>query len=290
MGPNRLGILYAILAYSSWGLFPIYWKFLEQVPAIEILSHRMMWSGILLLGIAVLQKRGQILGKLLTHPSQWLPLFVSASILAGNWGLYIYGVNSDRVIETSLGYFINPLVNVVLGVVVLRERLHWGQWIAVFLATCGVSYSMFAVGQVPWIALGLAFSFAIYGLLRKIIVVQPLLGLTVETCLMTPVAMAYLLAHNNNQFGQSAPITLLLIGCGVVTSFPLFCFNSAAQHLQLSTLGFFQYIAPSFQLLLGVWVYHEPFTSSNMIVFSLIWSALALYSAVSLISSQRHQN
>jgi EamA domain-containing membrane protein RarD len=175
--------------------------------------------------------------------------------LAFNWGLYIYGVNSDRVIETSLEYFINPLVNVFPGTIVLRERLHWGQWVAVILAGIGVSYSVFSVGQIPWIALGLAFSFGFYGLSRKLIPVSPSLGLTVETCLLTPVALIYLAWQDSQQFGQSAFATLLLIGCGIVTSVPLFCFSSAAQILRLSTMGFFQYIAPSLQLTLGVWLY-----------------------------------
>jgi chloramphenicol-sensitive protein RarD len=283
MNSQRLGILYAVLAYGIWGLFPIYWKFLGSIPALEILSHRVIWSSILLLGVLFSYKRGQELIKLLLKPRQFLPLLASASFLAFNWGLYIYGVNSDRIVETSLGYFINPLVSVLLGVVILHERLQWGQWLAVCLATIGVSYSILAAGQVPWIALGLAFSFAIYGLLRKVIIVKPLLGLTVETCLLTPVALIYLASsHNSNHFGQNSLITLLLIGCGVVTSVPLFCFNSAVQLLRLSTIGFFQYIAPSLQLIIGIWLYHEPFTKNHVIVFGFIWSALALYSAVSL--------
>jgi chloramphenicol-sensitive protein RarD len=285
MNSQRLGILYAVLAYGIWGLFPIYWKFLGSIPALEILSHRVIWSSILLLGVLLSYKRGQELIKLFLKLRQSLPLLASASILAFNWGLYIYGVNSDRIVETSLGYFINPLVSVLLGVAILHERLQWGQWLAVFLATIGVSYSILAVGQVPWIALGLAFSFGIYGFLRKIIIVKPLLGLAVETCLLTPVAIAYLaLWHNNNHFGQNALITLLLIGCGVVTSLPLFCFNSAVQLLRLSTIGFFQYIAPSLQLIIGIWLYHEPFTRNNAIVFGFIWTALALYSGVSLVN------
>jgi chloramphenicol-sensitive protein RarD len=283
MNPQRSGIFYAILAYGTWGLFPVYWKFLETVPALEILSHRMMWSALLLLGILSLQNRWKDLIKLLSQPKRSLPLLASASILAGNWGLYIYGVNSDRIIEASLGYFINPLVSVLLGVIVLHERLLWGQWGAVCLATLGVGYSVLAVGQVPWIALGLAFSFAIYGLLRKVIFVEPLLGLAVETCFLAPIATIYLWLDNGDRFGQSTSITLLLIGCGIVTSFPLFCFNSATQHLRLSTMGFIQYISPSLQLVLGIWLYHEPFTQANFIVFSLIWMALALYSGSSLI-------
>lgn len=285
MSSQRLGIIYALLAYGIWGLFPIYWKLLDSIPALEILSHRVIWSTILLLGVVSSYNHWQEFIKLLLKPKQSLPLLASASVLAFNWGLYIYGVNSDRIVETSLGYFINPLVNVLLGVIILRERLQLGQWVAVILATVGVGYSILAVGQVPWIALGLAFSFGIYGLLRKVIVVKPILGLTVETCLLTPVAIAYLTWHNDNHFGQNELITLLLIGCGIVTSFPLFCFNSAVQSLRLSTMGFFQYIAPSLQLLIGVWLYHEPFTKNNIIVFGFIWTALALYSGISLINN-----
>jgi chloramphenicol-sensitive protein RarD len=286
MNSHRQGILYAVLAYGIWGLFPVYWKFLSSVPALEILSHRVIWSSILLLVVLFRSNTWQELVKLLSNPRQLLPLLASASILAFNWGLYIYGVNSDRIIETSLGYFINPLISVLLGVIILRERLQWVEWMAFFLATVGVSYSIFAVGQVPWIALGLAFSFGTYGLLRKIIIVKPLLGLTVETCLLAPVAIAYLALHNDNHFGQNGTITIFLIGCGVVTSFPLFCFNSAVQQLRLSTMGFFQYIAPSLQLIIGIWLYHEPFTSNNAIVFGFIWTALALYSGISLVNRQ----
>ena len=286
MNSHRLGISYAVLAYGIWGLFPLYWKLLGSISALEILSHRVLWSSILLLGVLFCYQRGQDLGKLLLKPKQFLPLLASASILAFNWGLYIYGVNSERIVETSLGYFINPLVSVLLGVIILRERLHWGQWLAFFLATLGVSYSIFAVGQVPWIALGLAFSFGTYGLLRKVIIVAPLLGLTVETCLLAPVAIVFLVLPHNNHFGEDSSITLLLIGCGIVTSVPLFCFNSAVQLLPLSTMGFLQYIAPSLQLIIGVWLYREPFTINNAIVFGLIWAALAIYSAVSLIYRQ----
>jgi chloramphenicol-sensitive protein RarD len=182
---DRLGISYAICAYVTWGLFPIYWKFLIAVSPLEILSHRVIWSAILLLAIVLCQKYWREFSAICRQPSRLLPLLASATILAFNWGLYIYGVNSDRVVETSLGYFINPLVSVLLGVVLLGERLRWGQWLAVFLAALGVGYSILAVGRVPWIALGLAFSFGIYGLLRKVVIVKPVLGLAVETYLLS---------------------------------------------------------------------------------------------------------
>ena len=199
----------------------------------------MLWSGILLLLVLAARKQLWEFKKIIASP-QCLPLLGTATILAGNWGLYIYAVNSDRIVETSLGYYINPLVSVLLGVIFLRERLHWVQWLAVAIATFGVAYSVIAVGQTPWIALALAVSFAFYGLLRKIIPVQPLAGLTTETCLLAPVAIAYiayLSTQNTNHFGQNPSLSLLFIGCGVVTSLPLFCFNTAAQRLRLSTLG-----------------------------------------------------
>lgn len=250
----------------------------------------MVWSGVLLVIVLGLGQRFQDFRKLFAVPQQWLPLLGTATLLSVNWGLYIYGVNSDRVIETSLGYFINPLVNVLLGVLILRERLKWGQWLAVGLAIVGVGYSVLSVGQVPWLALTLAFSFGFYGLFRKMIQVEPVVGLAVETCLMIPIALlylAYLSVHNTNHFSQSLSLSLLFVGCGVVTSFPLFCFITAAQRLKLSTMGFFQYIAPSIQLVLGIWLYHEPFTMTYRVTFGFIWLALFVYSSTSYFNGRK---
>lgn len=287
--PNRLGMLYATLAYGSWGLVPLYWKHFGTVPALEILGHRMVWSSLLLLMALAVQKNLPELKKLLVSPRRWLPLLLTSSILSLNWGLYIYGVGTGRIVETSLGYFITPLVNVLLGVVILKERLSWGQSSAVFLATLGVLNSVVALGQVPWLGLTLAVSFGSYGLLRKLIPVSPLVGLTMETCLLSPVAIAYLTFLNTrhaSHFGQSATLTLLFVGAGVITSLPLLWFNNAAQRLKLSTLGFFQYLAPSLQLGLGVLIYHEPFTQAHLVTFGLIWAALALYSVTSMLQNK----
>lgn len=282
------GALYALLAYGSWGLLPIYWKLFGTVPAVEVLSHRIVWSAVLLIGVLCLQGR-QTEFRQLWQPQRVGALLLTASLLAFNWGLYIYGVNTNRVVETSLGYFINPLVNVLFGFLFLKERLHLGQRVAVLLAGLGVSYFVWQFGTVPWIALGLAFSFALYGLLRKVVPAAPLTGLAVETALVTPVALAILgygAITQTGHWGESGQLNGLFVGCGVITSLPLLWFNNAAKRLRLSTLGFFQYAAPSLQLLLGVFLYQEPFTPTHSITFGLIWIALLLYS---ITSWRRHK-
>ncbi|MEO0824310.1 MAG: EamA family transporter RarD [Cyanobacteria bacterium J06635_15] len=283
--PFNSGWIYAMLAYSSWGLLPIYWKFFQQISAVEVLTQRIIWSMMFLSGLLLIQGRRTELAELRQRPRQILGLLLTASLLTFNWGLYIYGVNTDRVIETSLGYFINPLVTVLLGFVFLKERLRWGQRIAVGLAVIGVAYFVWQFGAVPWIGLGLAFSFAFYGLLRKLVQVSPMVGLAVETGLITPIAIA-LVGHwaiqGTGHLGIDWRLTLLFIGAGVVTSMPLLWFNNAAKRLQLSTLGFFQYMAPSIQLVLGVFLYREPFTIIHAVTFGFIWTALLLYSTTSL--------
>jgi chloramphenicol-sensitive protein RarD len=286
--PILTGPAYAVLAYTAWGLLPIYWKFFVQVPAVEVLSHRILWSALFLVGVLWAQHR-QAEFRQLWRPQYLRGLLLTALLLAFNWGLYIYGVNSDQVVETSLGYFINPLVSVLLGFLFLKERLNRPQQMAVVLATIGVGYFIWQFGSIPWIALALALSFAFYGLLRKILAVAPMAGLAMETLLITPVAiglLAYLANTNNEHWSLNWELNALFIGCGIVTSFPLLWFNNAAKRLRLSTLGFFQYLAPSLQLALGVFLYHEPFTATHLVTFSLIWTALLIYS-VSALRAQR---
>lgn len=260
-----------------------------QIPAVEILSHRIIWSMVFLTGLLFLQQRSSEFKQLFQHPIRLGILLTTASLLTFNWGLYIYGVNTDQVIETSLGYFINPLVNVILGLVFLKERLNLGQTLAVLLASAGVANFVWQLGQVPWIALGLAFSFAFYGLLRKIAAVAPMTGVVVETLLMAPLALilvGYWAATQAGHMGVAWFPTLLLIGSGLTTSLPLLWFNNAAKRLRLSTLGFFQYLAPSLQLILGIFLYHEPFTPTHAITFSCIWLALIIYSITSLVTQR----
>jgi chloramphenicol-sensitive protein RarD len=283
----QTGPLYAILAYGAWGVLPVYWKFFGNVPAVEVLSHRMIWSAVFLCGILLAQRRLPDLVALLKSPQQVKVLLLTATLLSCNWGLYIYGVNSDRVVETSLGYYINPLVTVLLGFVFLKERLHRGQQMAVLLATVGVGYFIWELGTVPWIGLGLAITFAFYGLLRKVVQAGPLVGLAVETLLITPVVLlfvSYLAMNGTSHFGETPLKTVLFMGAGVATSMPLLWFNNAAKRLRLSTLGFFQYLAPSIALVLGVFLYGEPFTPAHIVTFGCIWAALAIYSVTSLHS------
>lgn len=279
------GALYAVLAYTTWGLLPLYWKAFGSTPAVEVLCHRMVWSGLFLVGLLVLQHRQAELSKLLRQPKNLRFLLITALLLSFNWGIYIYGVNTDRVVETSLGYFINPLVSVLLGFVFLKERFNRGQQIAVLLAVCGVANFIWNFGAVPWIALALALSFAFYGLLRKIVPVAPMVGLAVETLLITPIALGlitYWGETGTGHFGITPTLTLLFVGAGITTSLPLLWFNNAAKQLRLSTLGFFQYTAPSIQLFLGIFIFHEPFTLVHAITFGLIWTALLIYSTTSL--------
>lgn len=285
---QALGPIYAVLAYGAWGLFPLYWKQFGTIPPWEIISHRMIWSLVLLVGLLGLGKRWGAFCQALVDWRRSGLLLLSALLLAANWGLYIFGVNSDRVVETSLGYFINPLVTVLLGAIFYQERFRRAQVVAIALAATGVGLFVVQFGQVPWIALGVAFSFAFYGLLRKGIAIAPLVGLAIETLLLAPLALIYvgqLQASGAGNFLNSPSLTLLFIGSGIATALPLLWFNNAAKRLRLSTLGLFQYLAPSLQLLIGVWVYGEPFTRAHGITFGLIWTALLIYGISARIQS-----
>jgi chloramphenicol-sensitive protein RarD len=289
-GPALTGFLYALLAYASWGLLPLYWKPFGSVSPLEIVSHRVIWSLILLAMFVVMFRQMDEMRAVLRNGKRMAVLVLTASLLSVNWALFIYGVVSGQVVQTSLGYFLNPLVSILLAFVFLKERFNLVQMVAVFLAACGVAHFGWHLGQLPWLALGLAFTFGLYGLLRKIVAVTPLIGLLVETALMAPVALAMiwvLSSQGRAGFGSSAGLTLLFLGAGVVTTLPLLWFNSAAKLLRLSTMGFLQYLAPTLQLLVGVIVFKEPFTSRETISFVLIWTAIAVY-LYSLLRSRQY--
>lgn len=280
--PKPLGVIYALLAYASWGLLPLYWKQLQAIGPVEILCHRIIWSLVFLGAIVLWQRQIGSLRAVVTQPKRMGTLFATALILSLNWGTFIYAINSNQVVQSGLGYYINPLVNVLVGCAFLREPLTRWQGVAVALATLGVVNFIIQLGIVPWLSLILAFSFASYGLIRKLTPVAPIPGLVVETALITPLALAmlaYLAQDTPPGFGQTPLLTGLLMGAGIVTAMPLIWFNHAAQQLPFSTLGFLQYIGPSLQLALGVLVYGEPFTMAHGVTFGLIWTGLAIYSS-----------
>ena len=283
----RTGILSAALAFLCWGLFPLYFRAISEVPPLQIMVHRVLWS-LLFLGI-ILSVRGQWkwLLQLRGQPRVIGNFFLSALLLSGNWLLYIWAVNNGHVIEASLGYFINPLVNVMLGYLVLKERLRPMQWSAIGLAAVGVMWLTWQAGHMPWIALLLAASFGAYGLMRKTAALGALEGLSFETMILFPFAVAYLVwvtLQGDNAFMNTASDTTrwLLVAAGPITAIPLLLFASGARKIPLSVLGLLQYIGPSIQLSLGVFLFKEAFTSARVVGFVLIWSALALYAAEGL--------
>ncbi|MBM7844877.1 EamA family transporter RarD [Herpetosiphon giganteus] len=283
----KRGILYAAGAYACWGFFPLYWKMLSSVPALEILAHRMAWS-LIFVGFLVLIRgqMGQFL-QVLRNRRTVLIYATSAFLLGINWYVYIWAVNANHVVESSLGYFINPLVNVGLGMLFLGERVRRWQGIAIGLATIGVIYLSVALGVLPWIALALAFTFGFYGLIRKTAALDSLQGLALETVVFFGPAAGYLLwleTQGKAAFGhQSWTVTLLLAGAGIVTAIPLLLFAAGARQIPMTTLGLLQYINPTMQFSLGVLLYHEPISGAKLIGFAIIWIALALYSLESYL-------
>ncbi len=276
------GVVYAGSAFLIWGLSPIYWKALAAVPAFEILMHRMIWSFLFLTPLVLLQGRRHEFARAIGTRST-LALLVATTLLVGcNWFLFIWAINGGHILQTSLGYYINPLVNVLLGVTFLRERLRGLQLAALGLAFTGVLYLTVSYGQFPWVSLALAFSFGFYALIRKVAPVSPLVGLAVETLLLSVPALAYLLYLDRVGAGAflraGVATSLLLAGAALVTGLPLLLFTHGTKRLHLTTIGFLQYIAPSGTFLLAILVYNEPLHAPQLMTFVLIWSALALYS------------
>ena len=276
----KKGILYGIGAYLAWGFFPIYWKFLHHVPAIQLIGHRIIWSCLLLLLVIALTKQWDEFRK--TFNLKVLRIYTIAAVLIGiNWLVYVWAVNSNFIVETSLGYFINPLLSVLMGVIFLKERLRLAQWIPVVLAAIGVTYLTFIYGRLPYIALTLAFSFGLYGLVKKLSPLGSLYGLTIETAILFVPALIYLIAMEANSTAAflhtGISSDLLMIGAGVVTTIPLLMFASAAKSIPLWVVGLLQYIAPTIQFLLGVFLYKEPFSQHQLIGFGIVWAALIFF-------------
>ena len=278
------GILAAGTAFTLWGVFPLYLRLLKQVPSLEILSHRVLWSVVLLMGLLAIRGQWDWLASVRARPRIVLTFVASALMVATNWVVYIWSVNHDHIIDASLGYFITPLFNVLFGIG-LGERLRLTQWLAVALAACGVVWLTVSAGQLPWIGLVIAVTFSLYGLLRKTAALGALEGLSIETLVLLPAASLFLLLPNagsSHAFGNDVTLTLLLISAGPVTAIPLLMFAYGARRIPLSLMGLLQYIGPSIQLLIGVWLFNEPFGEDNLAGFALIWLGLLIYSGDSL--------
>ena len=289
---DRRGLLAAATAFTIWGVFPAYWHLLKAVPSMQIMAHRVVWSAVLVVGWLLWRQGWDWWRTIAARPRMLAALALSGAVIAFNWGLYIWAVNAGHVVETSLGYFINPLVTVALGVVVLRERLRRPQWIAVACAAAGVAWLTWSAGSPPWIALGLAGSFALYGLVRKLVPVDAVAGLGVESLFMFLPALAYVLwaeAGHGGGFigGWSLGTQLLLVFSGVVSAVPLVAFAYGVRRIPLSLVGLLQYIGPTLQLLLGVWFFREPFTAVHALGFGAIWLGPAIFAGEGLWRGRR---
>lgn len=276
------GILYAALAYVAWGLFPLYFTRVADVPALEVVAHRTLWALVVILGLLAWRRQWTWLGRVARQPRVLGAFVLSAALLSGNWLTYVWAVQNQHVVDASLGYFILPLVNVALGYVVLHERPRAGQWLAVVVAATGVLWLTLQAGQLPWIAMVLAISFGFYGLLRKVAVLGALEGLALETLILAPVAAAALgwwAWHGEGALVQGNAVTIgWLVLAGPMTAVPLLLFAAGARLITLSTMGILQYISPSLQLALGIWIFNESFQPDRLVGFVLIWTALLVYS------------
>lgn len=281
------GFWLAVGAYGLWGFFPLYWKQLHDVPALEVVAHRAIWSLVFLAGVVLVSHRGHELRRAFKKKKVVLVYSIAAALLSLNWLVFIWGINAGYVVEASLGYFINPLVSVLLGVIFFKERLRLWQWVAIAIAAAGVMYLTIGYGQLPWIALVLAFSFGSYGLIKKLASLDALIGQTMEMTMVFAPAVAFLAFREVTVGGGfvhagALPTVLLILG-GAVTAIPLLMFAGAARRIPLSTVGILQYIAPTMQFIIGVWVYGEDFSITRVIGFSIIWFALAIYTSESLL-------
>ena len=285
------GYLYTFQAFLTWGLLPIYWKWLDHLPALEILAHRIFWSLLFVL-LFLFWKKNLKLGPIFKNRKSLFTLIVAGILVGSNWGLYIYAVNTNHIVEASLGYYITPLFNIALGILFLKERLNKIQLIALLLAATAVIYLTVDYGRFPWISIYLAISFAIYGLLKKTSGVEPMPALAIETMALTPFALGYIVWHMINGtghlFAESRMVDFLLIMAGVATTMPLYWFGLGAKRISLTSVGFMQYMAPTIMLLLGVFIYQEAFPYEKQVAFSCIWLALGLYS-YSVITNYRKQ-
>lgn len=288
---TRQGIFYALGAYFIWGIAPAYFKLVKEVPPTEIMTHRVIWSALFMLGLITLSRSWRQVRSVLAQPKKVLLLALTALTIGGNWLLFIWAVNNQHMLEASLGYFINPLINVVFGMLFLRERFRRLQWLAVLLAATGVLVQLWQFGSLPVIGLGLALSFALYGLVRKKIQVDAQSGMLIETAWLFPLAAIYLFGFADSATSHLSAnplsLNLKLIAAGIITTIPLMLFAAACARLRLSTVGFFQYLGPTLMFLLAVLFYGESLTPDKLVTFGFIWLALAIFILDALLFSAR---
>ncbi|MGF9908312.1 EamA family transporter RarD [Brevibacillus porteri] len=282
----RQGIIYAIVAYLAWGLLPLYWKLFQAMGAWEILSHRIVWSIIFVAIIIQVTKRWRSMWRAVTGLKMFGALAICSLLISANWLIFIWAVNNDQVMQTSLGYYMNPLITVLLGVIFLKEKMHAGQWLALILAAFGVMFITFQYGEIPWVSLSLALTFAFYSLAKKLVRMEAMIGLAWETLFVAPIAFGYLLMLQVNGTETMTSLSwwqlLLLTLAGVATAMPLYWFALATTRLPLSVVGFIQYLAPTISLLSAVFLFGEPFTQTHLISFGFIWSALIVFTVSSV--------
>jgi len=288
---SKLGMIYAICAFTFWGLIPIYYKQISQVTPFEVLAHRVIWSVVVLIVLLMITKQTNIVKDIFKSLKQLKYLILSSLLVSVNWLIFIWAVSNNQIVETSLGYFINPLVNVVLGYMFFAERMNRNQYIAIGIAIIAVLYQIVSLGSLPVVSLALAFSFGFYGLVRKKIEIPSIPGLFVETIVILPFALAYLyyLFSTNSSyfFDNDIYVSFLLSLGGIVTVIPLLLFNGAATRMKLTTLGFFQYIGPTLAFLVAIFIYNEPMNMDKLITFVLIWIALVIFSWDGIINKKR---
>jgi chloramphenicol-sensitive protein RarD len=285
---SNKGIWYGIAAYAMWGFFPIYWKLLHDVPALQLLGHRIVWSFLLLLAFIFITHQWNDF-RAVAFDRKTLGIYSVAGVLLSlNWLIYVWGVNAGFIVETSLGYFINPLLSVLFGVIFLREKLRPLQWLPVVVAAIGVTYLTITYGRLPWIALSLAVTFGLYGLVKKLSPLGSVFGLTLETGIVFPIALVYLTVIQASGAGKflhdGTTMDLLLVGAGIVTTIPLVMFASAAKEIPLNMIGVLQYFAPTIQFLIGVFLYKEPFDHTRLIGFGIVWVALVIFWVENIIA------
>lgn len=295
MSENSKGIIFALGAYLIWGFLPIYWKQVEHISSYELIAHRVLWAFIFMIVFILVTNRMHLFYKdlkfIFRDKKKVIALFAASTVITTNWLLYIIAVNNGHILDASLGYYINPLISILIGFVILGERFSKSQWTAIIIVFLGVTYLAVGLGSAPWISLTLALSFSIYGLIKKVINMDAVFALAVETFVLAPFALIYILfleGSGGGNFGINAD-SLVMMGTGVITAVPLLLFSLGAQRIRLSLIGILQYFAPTIMLLLGVFMYDESFTDIHTVAYILIWSGLAIYT-FSRIQEMRRQS